>query len=196
MTKDQLIERHRDINLNEGWWESTYESFSEDMALVGIEVEAMYFSGFSCQGDGACFEGYVSDWALFLKTLGYDQPILHQHAKEAWSFTVRHEGHYYHSNSTRFNGDLAMPDAYTDDAFVEYYSPYPPTDFRTNVWLAVIHQYSKIDFEELFSQTFRDHMDTLYKRLEEEHDYLTSDEVVWETIEANDLHNVTEESEE
>jgi hypothetical protein len=192
-----LIEKHRDINTDEGWWESTYDSFTEDMALIGIRVDKMYFSGFWSQGDGACFEGCVEDWELFLKTLGHIDPTLIAHAKEAWRFSTNHRsGNYYHAYSTSFDGDLAMPDGYSDDLFICYYSPYPEDDFRSQAWLAIITQYANTDFEEEFTNTFRDHMNALYKRLGEEYDYLTSDEVVWESIVANELDKVTTEENE
>jgi hypothetical protein len=44
-----------------------------------------------------------------------------------------------------------------------------------------------VSFEERVLEACRDHADNLYKELEEEHEHLTSDEAVLETLEANDM---------
>ncbi len=54
----ELIEKHRDINVDHDWWDCTYDHFMEDMKQVGITVKDMRFSGFWSQGDGASFTGY------------------------------------------------------------------------------------------------------------------------------------------
>jgi hypothetical protein len=198
MTKDQLIDKYRDINVEHtDWWGCTYDNFKEDMGDIGIRVDDIYFSGFSSQGDGACFEGTVDHWELFLKSLGYVNHVLVQHAAYAWSFRVSHSGHYYHENCTRFDGDLAMPDGYDNDRFVEYYCPHSiaKEPLRGKAWLAVIESYSRNNFEQEFTDAFKDHMRRLYEQLEAEYDYLTSDEVVWDTIVANELDDITEEDE-
>jgi hypothetical protein len=38
-------------------------------------------------------------------------------------------------------------------------------------------------------EQWRTYMQDLYRKLEEEYDHLTSDEAVWETIEANELYD-------
>jgi hypothetical protein len=189
MTKAELIDKHRHWNLHDDWWASTYDDFKADMGDIGIRVHRMYFSGFASQGDGACFEGEVDNWELFLQSLGCDQPVLAQHAENSWNFSVRHQGPYCHAYSTRFEHILSMPDGYTDDEFIRHFSPYPhpETDFRSQAWLAVLSQFAGRDFEQEFTDAFRGHMQQLYKRLEDEHDYLTSDVVVWASLEANDM---------
>jgi hypothetical protein len=57
VTRTELLEKHRDINVHDDWWQPTYDAFADDMRLKGIRVYRMFFSGFSSQGDGACFEG-------------------------------------------------------------------------------------------------------------------------------------------
>lgn len=50
--------------------------------------------------------------------------------------------------------------------------------------------------ETTLTDLFRDLADWLYVKLEEEYDYLTSDEVVWDTIQANELDELEDEGEE
>ena len=39
------------------WWDCIYDDAKTIAALMGIEIKDIYFSGFSSQGDGACFTG-------------------------------------------------------------------------------------------------------------------------------------------
>lgn len=190
---ERVIEKYRYINVEHiDWWESTYEMFKEKMEAIGIGVERMYFSGFWSQGDGACFEGKVEDWELFLKSVGYgNNPTLIQHAKDAWTFEVKHDGHYYHENCTHFTGSLPMPDGYDNDTFMDEFSPHKD-EFRSRAWLALLIDGVHKDFEELFQSTFKDHMRELYKLLEKEYDYQVSDEAVTEMVLANDLNDEDE----
>ena len=192
MTKDELIDKYRDINTHHEWWECTYDCFKADMEAIGISVDNMYFSGFWSQGDGACFEGSVTDWGLFLKSLGYDSPILIQHAMDHWSFSVSHSGHYYHENCTSFLGELPMPDDYDTEEFIDNFSPYTE-EFRAQAWGAVISGFTA-NFEQEFTDAFKDHMRQLYRDLEKEYDYLTSDEAVWDSLEANEMTDELEEA--
>jgi hypothetical protein len=74
------------------------------------------------------------------------------------------------------------------------HSPWDADDIRTKAWLALLQQVDYDKLEEDVQEAFRDHMRDLYKRLEEEYDYLTSYEVVWESIRANGLdEELTEE---
>ena len=99
VTKDELIDKHRHWNVEHiDWWDCTYSDFKERMTAIGIEVDRMYFSGFWSQGDGACFEGSVSDWRLFLPTVGITNDVLVEFICNHWSFSVSHSGHYYHEN--------------------------------------------------------------------------------------------------
>ena len=189
----KTLDKYRHINVEHiDWWDCVYESFREGMKEHGIDVDKMYFSGFWSQGDGACFEGRVEDWDLFLKKLGYTNPTLIRHAKNHWSFKVDHSGHYYHENCTHFNGDLPMPDGYDNDEFVRMFSPYEG-EFKSQAWLAVLTDGVHADFESTFIDTFKDHMRTLYRKLEQEYDYLTTDEAVRETIVANDLQEESDD---
>jgi hypothetical protein len=190
-----LIDKHRDINVHHDWWESTYESFKEDMQAKGIQVDDIYFSGFSCQGDGACFEGRVCDWEKFLPTIGEgDNPVLMRFAKDTWSVSVSHSGHYYHENCTHFSMDMPNPDGEDDDWFIERFCIYTdPDDFRAKAELAVLRSVDYESIENTIVENFRSYMRDLYRQLEKEHDYLTSDEAVAETIRANDLFNDDDE---
>jgi hypothetical protein len=186
----KLIEKHWDINLFDDWHEYTVDDFKESMAGIGIEVDEVFFSGFASQGDGAMFEGRVSDWHLFLKEHGYPNGVLANHATFAWRFSVKHRGHYNHENSTSFDYDLPHPDDKwsTDDEFINDHYPGKDTDtVAATAWLAILRNTIASDVEDEFTDIFKGYMRQLYRDLEREYYYLTSAEAVWEAIVANEL---------
>lgn len=187
--QQKILSKHRYILTEHDWWDCVYDDFKTDMAVIGIEVERMFFSGFSSQGDGACFEGKVEDWSLFLPSVGRDCPALIKLATDAWYFSVKHRGHYYHENCTDFDVDMRHPTGNLDEDFWfgnGVYVPYP-SEIQTAAWVAILRQYNYEYMEEEFTEIFKQHMRSLYRRLEVEYDNLTSDECVLETLEANDL---------
>jgi hypothetical protein len=200
VTRTELLEKHRDINVHHDWWQPTYDAFADDMRLKGIRVDRIFFSGFSSQGDGACFEGRVSDWAVFLPTVGVTCPAVVALAKEHWTLTVEHRGRYYHERNTHFDIYMPSPEDHGRSyygSFAERYTPrsWDADDIRTKAWLALLQQVDYDKLEEDMQEAFRDHMGDLHKRLEKEYDYLTSYEVVWESIRANGLDEELAEEE-
>ena len=196
-----LIERHRHINVDhDNWYDFVYDAFTDDMERLGVAVGKIYFSGFWSQGDGACFEGAVEDWDKFLTAVGYGDPVLiaHYHNNEA-HFSVEHRGHYYHEMCTVFDDDY-LPNlpfdnlGYTtvsEEDFLEEFGT--GNEFRDAALIACLAQYDTARLVDDFKEFLRDKMRELYKRLEEEYEYLTSDDAVWEAIVANDLHIFEEE---
>lgn len=186
-TKDLILDKYRDWNIDGiDWGDSTYDCFKSDMDALGIEVDRMYFSGFWSQGDGACFEGSVRDWALFLPSLGHNCPALIDHAANYFRFRVEHSGHYYHEHCTRFSAELPMPEGDDDQDFADYYLTHDAGSVHEAVAMALLNKHTEASLEKEFAEAFRDHMRTLYKLLEEEYDYLTSDDAVLDALEAND----------
>jgi hypothetical protein len=186
----KLIEKYWDTNLHEDWHECTIEDFKERMTGIGIEVGAVLFSGFSSQGDGACFEGRVVDWNLFLGEHGYPNDVLAAHANYAWRFSVKHRGHYNHENCTEFTFDLPHPDnkwANDTDFIRDHYPGKDKKGFAALAWLAVIRSTIDSGVEDEFTEVFKSYMRQLYRDLEREYYYLTSTEAVWEAIVANEL---------
>lgn len=187
MISEKLLNKYRYVNVEYDWWDSIYEEFKNDMDNIGIEVKEMYFNGFYFQGNGACFEGYVRNWALFLKSLGYDNKLLIEHASDNWTFSATHTGYYYHENCIRFTSDLPLPDGLDMDEFIEEFSSYPKDNLRSQSWYVILNQFDSNKLEKEFIEAFKDHMRTLYERLKEEYEYLVSDEAVAKTIITDEL---------
>lgn len=184
---DKLVEKFREHNIIHDWWDSTYEGFTVDMTAVGIDVDKMYFSGFWSQGDGACFEGRVTDWELMLQSIGYNDPVLAKFAQDNWTFYSTHSGRYHHSNCMSFNDPLEGTGE-TEEWLISVYGPEKDDDdLRNRVWAAKLTQF---DFEQIHNElceAFKSHADDLYKMLEDEYEFLTSEECILESLNANDI---------
>jgi len=187
---ESLIDKYRHYNVEHiDWWDSAYESFLEDMKEQGIYVTQMYFSGFCSQGDGACFDGQLNNVALFIEKnfKPDDYPMIRKLLGGGGTvkFSVEHSGHYYHENCTHFYIEADRLEHVLD----------APSDFH----VSVLENYDQlldgeiVDFEKESVEIFKNHMRTLYRTLEKEYDYLTSDEAVKEAIVANDLVEVNDD---
>lgn len=193
-----LIDKHRDINIISLWWDGTYEVFKDDMLAAGVRVDDIYFSGFYSQGDGACFTGRVIDFAELLTCMEHPQALPLALFLEAMCFDIRIEhrsSNYYHANTMHLDPEsieCALPaDPYFDEeAFDEAFEHLG--ELRLAALKESLKKVDHVALEEDILEFLRDKARELYKSLEAEYEYLTSDAAVWETIVANDLHKETE----
>ena len=185
--KEELIERHRDINANHDWWDAVYEDFDIICKCMGIDVDKgePCFSGFCSQGDGASFTGTFNGEVAenapeeIRKHAPLDKK-LHRIADElcmlgrlyyrAYAHISRLYGTNYYHQYTMFITGLEPMYGDADD------------------WADAVHALVEDGLQDLF----RDLAGWLYSSLDVEYDYLTSDEAVWDTIVANDLHKEEE----
>jgi hypothetical protein len=178
--KEKAIENLYDVNVDHDWWDFAYENAKAIAALMGIEIDKIYFSGFSSQGDGACFEGSYSYQKGGVKAVKDYAPLdkeLHRIAKELQAIqrtrfytitaSVKHSGHYFHEFCTN----------------VSIYESNPSwdSDYSTDAKTA-----------DDLTEALRDFMSWIYSQLEKQHDYLTSKEAIIETIEANEYEFTAE----
>ncbi|MCK5605077.1 antitoxin of toxin-antitoxin stability system [Candidatus Pacearchaeota archaeon] len=179
--QETAIERYREGNLNYDWWD--FEDATQAAACMGIEIENIYFSGFSSQGDGACFEGsysYQKGGVKAIKDYAPQDEKLHQIAQDLQDIqktcfyglyaTVKQSGHYSHEYCT----DINVCERRTLRDGSEY------------------DESASIADHENIEEVLRSFMRWIYKQLEAEYDYLQSDEAIKETIEANDYEFTAE----
>ena len=146
------------------WAECAIDDAKEVAALMGWEIDKVYYSGFWSQGDGACFKGtlgYHANCANLVRAYAPQDGELNRIASaweklQQWNenllvVEVKHRGHYYHEMCTEF-------------------------EFN-----------SGSSMEETKAKPIaRSFMRWIYKRLEEAYEYSVSDEAVEETILANE----------
>ena len=198
MTYSQaFIDKHREFNVGHDWWDSTYDNFNHICEILGIDLDKdePSFSGFWSQGDGASWTGaYRAQRVLHgYETYGQVSPTydlapqkirehapkdeeLHRIADElcllariygpTYAMVRRHNNHYVHSSTMYvseweyWDGEIDIDEV--DEAITDH-------------------------IEETLQDLFRDLAGWLYTTLEKEHEYLTSDEAVIESLEANEI---------
>lgn len=169
------------------WWDSVYDDAQQIAPMLGITIEVkertgrlgrvytepqINFSGFSSQGDGACYRGsyaYEPDAIPKIKAYCNDGELLRiaeeltllgitcrLKGEEPLSCTITTSGHYSHSNTMNFD-------------FVGFND-------------------TNSDAEEAkLTRLLRDFADWIYKQLEKEYEYLMSPECVDERLADDDF---------
>jgi hypothetical protein len=183
----ELIEKHRDINTDYEWWDCIYDSFQEDMKQKHIEVQDMRFSGFCSQGDGASFTGYIDDNKAFFEDHGLTEtyPYMMKLLSHGGGFSLcieRSSSRYVHENTV--SAELSYCDNFSCSCVLRVDDPL--REAVVKLWdEALQREYDTIC--DTVTDIIRGYCRDLYRKLEEEYDYLTSDEAIWEAIEANEL---------
>lgn len=185
---DRAKERARDWFRQGGfdyeWWDTVYDDAKTCLALAGFGVDRIYFTGFWSQGDGACFEGSwsaadakpVKDMRAHapkdkeLRRIAATMRSIARRFSRA-SMAVKHTGRYSHEFETSFSVDFG------DD-------PIERMAYKSPRWEA---RNAKLQAaEEEIIEASRDAMRWIYKCLEREYEWLSSDEQVDESIVANE----------
>jgi hypothetical protein len=191
--KETARDVHRYDDIQDDWWDYIYEDAVRMGGMLGIEISKTWhapnnpsrkgyetidisFSGFGCQGDGASFEGnyrYAPEVIANVVSETTDEELLRiaqeltllqltrrLQGLESFSATIRTSGNYSHSGT--MNIEVNSEDEDNEHINVS-------EDLGDNV-----------------TQLMRDFADWIYKHLEAEHDYLTSDEYVDERLNEGD----------
>lgn len=178
--KDKAREWYRGLIETNEYSDSVYEWATEVAEIIGIELDTrknskkptIWFSGFCSQGDGASFEGsytYAKDSKKRIRESAPNEPELHRivdslqaiQKKYFYGITAKmsHHGRYYHSGCMSAN--------------VEHDGA------------AIGRGVDVSAFEDEITQLMRDFADWIYKQLETEYEYQTSDDTIAENIEVN-----------
>lgn len=182
--KQELLEKYYDINVDHDWWDCVYEDFKTDMLEKGIRVDEINFSGFWSQGDGASFIGIINnpDMAKFMDAhdLSSRYPAARYFCQfdEVWVNLYRNSSRYCHENTV----SISLHDT-TGNPYDEGGTRWDIYDTMQTLFDTEYAQL-ELDCEEIL----RGYMQDLYRKLGKEYEYLTSEEVVWDTIVANELH--------
>jgi hypothetical protein len=170
--RKKILERQWDINIDHSWWDFVYDDVTTIGELMGIDISKIYFSGFSSQGDGACFESSYSYKKGGVKKVKEYVPLdttLHNIAERLQivqkphfyklSASVKQSGHYMHEYCTEIL-------VYKDGNYL-----YSDAEQKAE--------------EELIG-ILRDYMRWIYRSLNSEYEGLTSEEAIIDTLRTNE----------
>jgi hypothetical protein len=171
-----------------GWWDSVYEDAERIAKILGIEFDqtpikllgggtryepAIYFSGFWSQGDGACFTGsyhYARGAHKAIRKYAPDDKALHAIADELLALQKAHgfrlEAHIKKGYGAHYSHENTVTADITDRVTGNDIASESAADALTEI--------------------MRDFMRWIYRSLEKEHEWLTSNEQVDENIRANE----------
>ena len=179
--KAKAREKERESALDHEWWDCIYEDFIEICNCLGIELKdrgngekAIWFSGFCSQGDGACFEGVFRgnpDAVQDIKAHAPQDEVLHRIAQDLvedvvvpnsgkLSVKIYHTGRYYHEYSMQFEYAVVEDSEGSEE------------DMPAGQ-------------EEVVRESLRDLAKWLYKTLNDQYDYLMSDECIATSLSEN-----------
>lgn len=164
--QEKVLDNNREINTEYDWFELEFEEMIERLSEMGFENAKIFFSGFYSQGDGACFTTNLEVGKLakhFRLKTKYTKLL------KAYEITgcIKVDGHYSHSNTMNIELD------------------FEPFDTITTPRQILLDEMSE-KFEDEILQLARDEADKIYKELQEAYEYLTSEESIVETFEANE----------
>ena len=200
--KEKARSWYRELGPHDDWWDAVYEDFERVCEILSIRLKTtpvrlmgggtrakpcIWFSGFWSQGDGACFEGHVSDWPKFLATIGKEDWV-------SWAYECswRASSVCSRGNNMSVNSELDAPENPHDEE---------EDPLRFHAWSVINLPPSEADLAALESKIddkFNELASELYNDLEAEHDYQTADEQVvdWVLSHLDDEELIGEEAEE
>lgn len=177
--QDRLIDKHRDINTDYDWWDGVYDDWIEKLEGLGFTEPKIWFSGFSSQGDGACFDCSSMDIDKFLESnkvqmicIFFPHMEIVKMLSEGIHMSTEIISHHYEHEHTRrmaFSYDYCV-----DLPALEDYIEEKCGTGTVNA------------FEEFVESTRLKLCKELYRILEKQYDYLTSDEAIKETLQDQD----------
>lgn len=177
--KQHAIEQNRYTNVDmDNWYEPVMDQFHNDVLEkygVDIPIENLRFTGFCSQGDGASF---TVDFTT--KELSHLLTKLKFIYSSLFTLTVCEnslEGSVYRANHYYCH-------KYTVDVSIESIDEYNGTPIPVDLIDAIDKDIYRI--ENVITEWKNNLCDELYKRLEIEYDYLTSDGAIKEMLIANE----------
>jgi hypothetical protein len=195
LSKTEIIDKYRHFNVDHDWWEYVYEDFIRTLEEKGISVTSneIQFTGFYSQGDGASFTGTIhkSDIKRFMDAHdlaeGYEGSYFFAKLEEFCVLVERTSSHYCHSNTMQIYIDDSQILAFDADG-----------DVREEIYNVMYDEFNteQAGFENKVTEICRGYADKLYRDLYEEYEYLTSDALVVEALEANGIFDKQDEGEE
>lgn len=208
VVKEKLRDKLRDSGgyLEYEWWDNTYEDAATIAKLMGIEIGTrtgtytngkpwsqpdIYFSGFSSQGDGCCYAGELSVAGL---PGSVERVIAHTSAenKDLIALATQAEALYTEIQVRLVAIRMGAVEAEDEDddnsgseVRLDSLLPIGGNDRFYRTAISSDWSYPE-DIDKSMDSYVSAFADWIYERLEQEHDYLMSDECVDEALKSGD----------
>lgn len=179
------------------WWDCVYEMCIEDGYELGFCIDAINFSGFYSQGDGARWIGQV-DVRQWL-----EKHVADSIGVSAWCQLIqegvieKHVGvrsfnsHYCHEN-TMDVGEVVDEGAFEDDEVMELPSVFKGMTIANLYDIIATDPNCQLktteDISKAIEESAKDYAREIYRRLRQEYEYLCGEEMMLDHFNCNDYH--------
>lgn len=151
-----------------------HDCFHAAGKILGIDIDNIYFSGFWSQGDGACFEGSYQYKADMPKKIREEFPTA----------TDLHEIADTLEEAQRVLGDTSSANAYAEDRYMRTRVGVEAADmWEEDLQDCGVDPAQADDAVDSVRQALQDFAHWIYKSLEEDYEYATSEENARERLE-------------
>ena len=157
---------------DDNWYECTQEQFHSDLKTLGFYNIESQFSGFWSQGDGASFSA------------DFSKPKNKEELKERVEKLLKDSPYFFHTYADKIEDrkDTGLGNDFINlnlDGFEDW-------ELSISQNGRYIHEYTMFCSHSPLQEFSRHLAARYYLELEREYEYLTSDEAIKDTIEAND----------
>ena len=177
--KEKVLENYRDFNVDfDDWHDFTLDNWKEKLESCGFYQPEINYSGFWNQGDGASFTCYRVDIPVFLEKFSDEIDLTEKQKKlllallkdyYVFGFDVKRRTHHYcHENTV-----------YVDSEDCLY-------NFTGYNRLYTFLESAMQKIENAIAEKVIEFSCQIYRELEKEYYYLTSEEAVFESLRCND----------
>jgi len=174
--KEKARDSYRDVNLDHGWHELILDYAKKTASILGIFINDINFSGFYSAGDGASFSGSYRYEKGGLKKIKEHAPLDHAPLdKELHKITLNLQK-LQKVNFFQLRADITKSRRYSHSGTM-----------TASVWREDGKDFDDDTECELLS-LMQNFADWIYSRLQNEYDWLTSDEVIDEFIISNEFN--------
>lgn len=173
--KEQERQKYREHGLNYDWWGGVYDYAKETAGKFGLEIEDIFFSGFWSQGDGACFTGMLRFKACDESELPEEVRGIYRTLHEVDSLIKILD------SDERLYGLITTIGNYSNKSTTQFGS------YNVGAEDDIVAAH-----EEGIEEALYDYSRWIYRTLEEEYEYLTSDEAIDELLHDEEYENEQE----
>jgi len=163
--QEKALDLRREYHVDDEWWDGVFYCAKAAGKMMGIEISAIYFSGFWHQGDGACFVGEIT------YEKGMVQKILEEYPKAEDLHSIVRELQRLHAESF-----------YSTQVNTTHRGHY---NHEYSMHLDIRHEHGCENYD-AWKEVCADFAQWIYAYLEKEYEYLTSDEFLREWLSEGD----------
>lgn len=163
--KQKALDSNREINIYDEWYEGIYMDTKLIAGAFGLRLDEIYLSGFWSQGDGACFTGsysYKKDSLSLLKS------YLGENAEQSEPYRI-----------AKALQEIQRKQFYSVECEIAQRGMYSHSH---TMYLSSFDAKRYDETENDVLRCFRAYADWIYKSLQQEYEYQTSDDAVKEQL--------------